>query len=539
MTAVNRYTNYRAPTEDGQTLCVPPWDSAKDLLLANREYRLAHSYDLLGQSLAQLAKDARAAVLAEAVNYTRSYADVDPSALDDAPLILSGHQPDLVHPGVWLKNFAAAELAAASGGTAINLIIDSDLCRQPAIRVPTGTVEQPRTETIAYDQMSVEVPYEERAIVDRSTWNSFATRTARKIAPLLTDPMVTSWWPEVISRSHANPNLGQAMAQARHALEIQWQSQSLELPQSRICRTTPFRWFSLHLLANLSRFRSAYNQVLADYRREHRLRNHVQPVPDLAEEEGWLEAPFWIWSTDNPRRRALFVRPGRHELSLSDRFGWEATLPISADGEATSAVERLAEWEAHGIKLRTRALITTLFARLVLADVFVHGIGGAKYDQVTDAISQRFFGFAPPGYIMLSGTLRLPLDHPSVASSKELELRQALRDLDYHPETQVGRLELDRDERARVDATIAKKNLWVQTPKTHANALERHEKIVSANEALQPWLAPLRVNFERELATTKQQLRANKIFESREYPFCLFSRDLLRNFLLDFSSSIP
>ena len=45
---------------------------------------------------------------------------------------------------------------------------------------------------------------------------------------------------------------------------------------------------------------------------------------------------------------------------------------------------RLAELSSRGIKLRTRALTTTLFARLVLSDMFLHGIGGAKYDQVTD-----------------------------------------------------------------------------------------------------------------------------------------------------------
>ena len=36
--------------------------------------------------------------------------------------------------------------------------------------------------------------------------------------------------------------------------------------------------------------------------------------------------------------------------------------------------------------LRPRALTLTLFARLCVADFFIHGIGGGKYDEVTDRI---------------------------------------------------------------------------------------------------------------------------------------------------------
>ena len=69
----------------------------------------------------------------------------------------------------------------------------------------------------------------------------------------------------------------------------------------------------------------------------------------------------------------------------------------------------MAELAGRGIRLRTRALITTLFARLFLGDLFLHGIGGAKYDQVTDLLVERFFGVKPPGYMTLTATLRLPI----------------------------------------------------------------------------------------------------------------------------------
>ena len=36
-----------------------------------------------------------------------------------------------------------------------------------------------------------------------------------------------------------------------------------------------------------------------------------------------------------------------------------------------------------GVKIRPRAILTTLYSRLFLSDLFIHGIGGAKYDAWT------------------------------------------------------------------------------------------------------------------------------------------------------------
>ena len=107
---------------------------------------------------------------------------------------------------------------------------------------------------------------------------------------------------------------------------------------------------------------------------------------------------------------------------------------ITPEGDATAAVEQMAALSAQGIRLRTRALITTMAARLLLGDLFIHGIGGAKYDQLTDRIIAQFFGFEPPGYMVVSGTLQLPISRPAVATESVQQLRQRIRELEFHPE---------------------------------------------------------------------------------------------------------
>ena len=53
-------------------------------------------------------------------------------------------------------------------------------------------------------------------------------------------------------------------------------------------------------------------------------------------------------------------------------------------------------------------MTTTLFARLLLADMFIHGLGGGKYDELTDSLMRDFYGIEPPSFLVLTGTLRLP-----------------------------------------------------------------------------------------------------------------------------------
>ena len=530
------YPQHRVPTGDGQTLCEPPWSAANELLDNNRAQLTARDGNLLGRSYAELAQAARTELLSAALRYTRSYADVPVATAADQPFVLTGHQPGFVHPGVWLKNFAASRLAADASGIAISLVIDSDLCRETSIRVPTGSVEQPRSEQVAYDQLTGQLPYEERPIADLATWQSFGKRCSATIAPLLNDPLIRQWWPEAVGGAQARGMLAPAMAQTRHQLELAWHPGSLEIPQSLVCQMAPFRWFAVALLGSADRFRAAYNRALADYRRAHRLRNHAQPVPDLETDRTWTEAPFWIWSTEDPTRRALFVQPADGQLLLTDRAGWKDSLPWQSHGEGCSAVERLAEWESRGVKLRTRALLTTMFARLLLADIFIHGIGGAKYDQVTDAICERFFGFRPPPYLTLTGTLRLPIPHVSIPPDQGRRLRQALRDLRYHPESNLQLDTLAETDRQQAARLVEQKRSWVKTTKTASNAAERHRQIESSNAALSVWTAPQREQLEAALSASERHLRANHLLESREYPFCLFPRELLHNFFLDFSS---
>jgi hypothetical protein len=538
MAETSLYRRYRAPQEDGQSLVDPPRALLAGVVVRNREHLAALEYDLQGRTLAELARSARRALVERAVAYTSEYRDVDnlSTAVDratTAPLVLSGHQPQLYHPGVWYKNFVLGQLARETHGIGIHLLIDSDSCRTATIRVPTGSVDQPRVEAVPLDHPAAEMPYEERMVGDEALFASFPSRLSTLLRPFIAAPVVHELWPMIHERSRGEKNLGRRIAQGRHSLEASWGNDTLEVPQSCVCCLNEFGWFVAHVLAQLPRFRTAYNGSLASYREAHGFRNRAHPVPDLALDDGWLEAPFWIWSSDDPRRMPLFARQQGRELMISDRERRTFVLTLSPDADAAVAVEQLKELAVRGIKIRTRALATTLFARLLLGDLFLHGIGGAKYDQVTNQIAERFLGFALPEFGTVSATLRLPIDHPCADADQPATLRRQLRELDYHPERFLRRDGASNSKTTASTATIvADKSHWLNTRVTPENAYARHLGIASANAALQPWVATVRSDVNRRLDEAVDCLRASSILTGREYSFALFPREHLQRLML-------
>jgi hypothetical protein len=299
-----------------------------------------------------------------------------------------------------------------------------------------------------------------------------------------------------------------------------------------VCGSEPFAWFVAHLLAQLPQFLQAYNDVLDAYRREHGIRSAARPVPDLAKQGEWLEAPLWIWTTRDPRRRRLFACPKTTGVVLSDRQHFETVLPLKQNGEYGHAVAQLLDLGKRGFKIRSRALITTLWARLALGDLFLHGIGGAKYDQVTDALVSRFYGLDPPEFLVVTATMHLPIRRRRTTADDLRAIDHRLRELTWHPELYINSVDADPARRdAGLADLIAAKKKWIATKQTPENARERFREFRRINRAMQPWVASQRANLQSERKETVSTLQAEQVISSREYAFCLFPEETLRSFM--------
>lgn len=542
--------SHRAPEASGGRLLDPPIgsntaaSSIDALVDNNRLLRAAFDTRIGDLRLWELVAATRREVLTVAAEYTGSYRDVHrPADVADwiaRPIIMGGHQPELFHAGVWLKNAALDAYARRVGGTAVNLVVDTDRCVHPAVSVPVGTPQAARLEEVAFDAAAAEMAWEERPVIDADCFATFGDRASGLLAPLEPQPILRRWWPLAVERSRECHRLGLAIAQARHVLEERFGMETLELPVSELVKLPTVMVFTGWLLAHARRLHEAYNGALADHRRRHRVRGRGRPFPDLAVRHDasgeWLEIPWWIWSKEDPRRRRVFANtatPGT--LVLSDLETLRIELPIAPDIPPSRWVDALSRLEEHALRLRPRALVTTLVARLVVADVFVHGIGGAAYDGITDEVVRRLTGCDPPRHAVVSGTLRLPIERTfpgfdaADPAADLAAVRRELRDLVYHPERHLGPTD---QLAAGVSELVVEKRRWIDTVPTPALAQRRCQAIRSANERLGRHVQDVHDALRDRVGPLGGAIRSRKLLESRGYPWCFFPEKTLKNFLL-------
>lgn len=534
----------RVPREDQTLFARPELGVAAELARGNQSLLEECDVELSRRSLQRLRVWSREEVVRAARKYTSGLIG-QPLAEDSIGLLLAGgHQPSLFHPGVWVKNFAIGALAERTGGTALHLIVDNDTLSTTRIRVPAGSRERPQIETVPFDDDRPTQPWEDAQIINRPLFDSTGDRLLEHMAVWKSEPLIGEMWPAAVEEASRSTSLRDALTAARHLQERRWGLTNLELPLSRLCELDPFLWFASHIFAQLPRFRDVHNQVLNEFRRVNRIRSRTHPVPPLSEERsGWLEAPFWFWRTGEHHRRRVFAKQVGREIHLSGDEETFARLPLTPDGEACCAVEVLRTLSENGMRLRTRALTTTLFARLCLADLFVHGIGGSKYDEMTDRIISRFFHLRPPSFLTLSATLHLPLAEPfDVTPNDVRHLQGLLRDLRYNSDRHLA-----PGNNEQADALIAeKRRLIAEEQRSSAepqprserrlHRRERHERYLRLREIGQQ-LAELTISqkqrIEADLAVTEQQLAANTVLKNREFSFCLYPAEKLRSFLTD------
>lgn len=531
----------RVPRQDDVVFSRPELSQIIGDAEENRRMFEACSRERSGKIISSLRSWARNAVLEEAARYTAELTgnSVDlPADLDARLLFMTGHQPALFHPGVWVKNLLVGKVAQQTAGLSLHLIVDNDLVSSTSIRVPQGTQAAPELVEIPFDETIEKKPWEETTIQNRELFCSFAERVPAALEqwPQLGTPLLKEIWPAAVSQMNVSDRLADCLSAARHELESRWGIHNLELPISRMCETGPFLWFACYLFKNAAPFRKIHNEVLAEYRKVNRVRSKTHPVPELSESEGWIETPFWVWQAGATRRHQLLVKREEQQVLLSDGTREIARLPLDEQCDLSAAIEVLKQLPAQGIRLRTRALTTTLFARLFLGDLFVHGIGGAKYDEMTDRIFTRFFHLTPPRYLTLSGTRYLPFCEPfDVQQCDETCLRRILRDLDFNsdrhldPEQRQAAAPLLERKQALIREQQAASDAELSPAARRRNNRLRFRELREIDAELATLTTKLRSQVEEDLVTIQKQRQANQIIQSRELSFVLYPEETLKS----------
>ena len=231
---------------------------------------------------------------------------------------------------------------------------------------------------------------------------------------------------------------------------------------------------------HLDEFMQVYNQSLIDYRKEHKIKNHAQPIPNLVSGE----MPFWILDPITKKRNVMRVE---------DSVDNACILP--------------------------KAVTLTMFMRLFMTDFFIHGKGGGRYEEVSEHIIKEFFKIEAAPYEVASATMHLNKTEwfpvPDI-DEKELELK--LRDAVYSPEKFLDHTN---------PLVIQKKELQSKFKNPDSDKKELHKEISSLNEQMAKLILPEKEKLEK----TKSQLpiiqHTNMIFQSRTLPFYYYNMNEL------------
>lgn len=489
--------DYAIPERSGETLLVPP---------ADRLAALIAPYDPGDGAVFDLP-------LHEFRRRTRErVGGLAGTAIGDRPLVLMGHQPVFFHPGVWVKFFLLSRLCGVNDAVGLHCIVDSDATGPISAEIPTGREDVERvTRTLV--RLPDDMPLEAAPVPAPDAWAAFATSVRGDLTALgaadLSDRFAVFAAEEPAVRRGAE-TLPAYLDGLRYAYEARAGTPRYATVSISAFGSTPeFQAFALHLAQDPARTFAAYNGCLDDYRRAHRVRSAANPFPNLVQSGGRTELPFWI--LHGGRRADLYAAREGARLMLGSVDGPLATVPAGPAG-----VEALA---ASGVSLRPKALTLTLFSRLCLGDLFIHGVGGGRYDRVTEPLAERLFGAPPAPYAVATATLHLPLGEGRDPDAERHTLERRLMDLRHNPDRHLA--VAGEAERQLVD----EKWRLIREVEAMRPGRERRaatHRIREVNVLLAQTLVPEIARVEAQLAAIGAKPAADEAVQFRGYPYFLF-----------------
>jgi hypothetical protein len=315
-------------------------------------------------------------------------------------LLATGHQTELRHPGVWVKDVLIDAAAEQSGGAAYHFAVDSDEPKHLTIQWPGASwplTDDERLASAAWcGQLQTPTPLHLQNIrrsMEQTDWEY--------------EPMLGPFLDSMRRLTLESNNLPAALTNASHELDWDLGLRQHVMVTSPLWHCDAYLLLAHHILGRAKRFASHYNAALRDYRSEQGIKSDTRPMPDLKVSGNECEAPFWLDDlvTGGRRRAAVHGTAGQWRLTLDNG----EAFAFSESAEGWAAAEKLGQWlTRHQVRLAPRALTLTLFLRLLAADQFVHGIGGGRYDQVLDRLIATHFALEPPRFSVTTATLYYP-----------------------------------------------------------------------------------------------------------------------------------
>src|SRR5665648_1097190 len=494
-------------------------DKFSSLLEENKNIFSQYSFTILNQPFKEIRKNSRKEVIRGALKFSSKFDPNIAEKICSAPqyIIQTGHQPVFFHPGIWIKNIFLNELLKSplpDKSLGLNIILDNDICKNLNFSLPalssTGNLKLERVNFLS-PTLAPNLPFEEHPCPSLEIITKFNRDIIRRLKLLESEnkdilnnykifALCLENSSHLFSQNHKRGNLGEFLGLARRLYEKEIDPACLEIPFSQICDSDEFLSFFLEITKNIKSFSDIYNKKLDEYRKLFKIRNRAHPSPNLMITENLTEIPFWIWKEGDERTKIFILKEEEKNYLYNDSYG--KIFIIEKDG-LKSLFSLKTILKQRGLKIRPKALLLTLFNRLFISDLFIHGLGGAKYDLVTDEIIREFFKVEPPHFLVVSCTLYLDFkSSPTASDSKVSALKKKVRDLEFNPQRYVDELALTKKEKIQIGELTEKKTELIKKIKEIPSPVEKRkfsEKIKAINNFIVEKVKPLKCELSKKL----------------------------------------
>lgn len=493
-----KYSRLNTPPGDGDVLIEPAFGTFESSVAENLAYFGNYNFELCGEHFSSYRRNVR-----------------ESAGLDlDRPVVAVGHQPEFPHCGVWAKGVVCHHLASRLGAVGVQALIDHDRLKTNHLVVPCRDSGRIKTSRVVLHEGEPVELYEQLPLWSAGDIQRIGDGV-RNIEPdIFRESRLSSFLSAFTQCRAPRDWVSQyAFARSMHEREL-----GIELAVVR-ASLMDYGQFFAELFASAPRFAATYNSALATYRRRLGIRGNRHPMPDLEIENDRVELPIWIRASQGVRQR-LHVRraKGRLEVYAGEQLAHELPAFDSWKQAEMPMADLLTTYE-----LRPRALAFTLWARLFLSDFFIHGIGGAKYDRITDLIIREYFGIQPPKYACVSATMMLELPCYQASSAELTRLRRRLRDMRHNPQRYLKPMGAVPDLLLRRKTAVAEAvRLRNDAPDDSPARSRVFRRVRDVNQELGVYCEGEMLSCTLHLAELEWQLKSDVVANSREYFHGLF-----------------
>jgi hypothetical protein len=480
--------HFAVPTGPNERLLVPGLSELVSAAAANRRRLNAADVSIAGVPLRELRAGLRRRVLA--------FCKCDP---DDArPIVASGHQPGLPHPGILYKHAVLEQLGHEA--VCINVVVESDAAPVVRAKVPTRRGGHLGVAEVVMARAERRVVLARAPKPERRAFEAQLSEVRRTAAKLDSDEILNA-----LDRFAALHREEYPHHDSLATLLTAYRRRYYPTPHvhevflSDLCDTDEFRALAAAMIEDAERFLAAHNETLVRYRRERRIRTAVNPFPNLRRDGDRFEVP--LWHVD---------KQGQRSPVYVERGGARATLHAHQTAVGTFASRAQLDRLLAKTCLRPKAATLTTFLRLCAADLFIHGVSGGNYDKATDEIVRAYFGVEPPAYCVASASVRLPLDFDDGLDGRLRDLAYRARRMTWNPDEFVPESNPLRQAKQRLLAAAGERL-----------TREQHEQIEAGRLELLKTIAAKRRETDEELGRARDALATQQQLAARDFPYFL------------------